>query len=214
MMKYKGAYLWLFSTMMKKDLVERFGPKVTKKALKGAKPVYREMLMQVDDIGADNPMASNIYDCFVFLAILKAADGAIDVEGLGTVITKLMRRPLIRKVMGGRDLNKPEDMLKAKEKFRKIQAWADAHPEYKDKTWDFNFDDSKHKDGSYYHFTRCPIEKFAREHGFLEVLPVCCDIDYLSAEANHGVLHREFTLATGGAICDYWIVPDQLEHPE
>ncbi len=214
MMKYKGAYLWLFSTMMKKDLVEQFGPKVTKKALKGAKPVYREMLMQVDDIGADNPMASNIYGCFVFLAIWKAADGAIDVDGLSTVITKLMRRPLIRKVMGGRDLNKPEDMRIGKEKFRKIQAWADAHPEYKDKTWDFNFDDSKHKDGSYYYFTRCPIEKFAREHGFLEVLPVCCDIDYLTAEASHGVLHREFTLATGGSICDYWIVPDGIKNPE
>lgn len=28
------------------------------------------------------------------------------------------------------------------------------HLEYKDKTWDFNFDESKHRDGSYYHFIR------------------------------------------------------------
>ncbi len=29
--------------------------------------------------------------------------------------------------------------------------------------------DSKHKDGSYYYFTRCPLNDFARKYGFLEV---------------------------------------------
>ena len=36
----------------------------------------------------------------------------------------------------------------------------------RNKTWDFNFDDSKHKDGSYYYFTRCPLNDFARKYGF------------------------------------------------
>ena len=45
------------------------------------------------------------------------------------------------------------------------------------------------------------------------ILPVCCDIDYITAEYNHGVLHRDYTLATGGNICDYWIVPDQIKNP-
>ncbi len=83
----------------------------------------------------------------------------------------------------------------------------------KDKTWDFNFDDSKHKDGNYYYFTRCPLNDFARKYGFLEVLPVCCDIDYITTEYSHGILHRDYTLASGGNICDYWIVPDQIKNP-
>ena len=58
------------------------------------------------------------------------------------------------------------------------------------------------------------LEKFVRENGYLEVLPVCCDIDYLSAEASHGVLHRDYTLATVGHICDYWIVPDKIANPQ
>ncbi|WP_242830913.1 L-2-amino-thiazoline-4-carboxylic acid hydrolase [Butyrivibrio fibrisolvens] len=111
-------------------------------------------------------------------------------------------------------MNRSEDLQKAKDKFHAMQDWADAHPQYKDKTWDFNFDDTKHKDGSYYHFTRCPLEKFARGNGYLEVLPVCCEIDYLSTEASHGVLHRDYTLATGGHICDYWIVPDKIANPQ
>ncbi|WP_242994477.1 L-2-amino-thiazoline-4-carboxylic acid hydrolase [Butyrivibrio fibrisolvens] len=184
MMKYKGTYLRLFSLMLKKYLKEQYGLEVTRKALKGSKAVYRTMLEKVDDIGSDNPMAKNIYMCFVFLAIWDAADGAIDVESFGTVIKRFMKSPMVSKIMSGSDLNRLEDMQKAKDKFHAMQAWADAHPQYKDKTWDFNFDETKHKDGSYYHFTRCPLEKFARENGYLEVLPVCCEIDYLLTEAS------------------------------
>jgi len=36
-----------------------------------AKSEYRATLERVDDIGADNPMASNIYMSFVFLAVYK-----------------------------------------------------------------------------------------------------------------------------------------------
>ena len=116
--------------------------------------------------------------------------------------------------MSGKDLNRQEDLKAAEEKFHRMQDWADAHPEYKEKTWDFNFDKTKHRDGVYYHFTRCPMEKFARENGFLEVLPVACEIDYKTTAFSHGVLHRDYTLATGGSVCDYWIVPDQVKDPE
>jgi len=30
----------------------------------------------------------------------------------------------------------------------------------------------------------------------------------------HGVLHRDYTLATGGDMCDYWIVPDKIQNPQ
>lgn len=214
MMKYKGTYIKLFPLILKKFMKEQYGKEITSKALKKAPAIYRDMLSKCDDIGADNPMAGNIYMCFVFLAIWKAADGKIDTDSYRIVIEKFMESAFISKIMGGKDLNNPEDMQRAKDKFRAMQDWADAHPQYRDKTWDFNFDDTKHKDGSYYHFTRCPIEAFARKNGYLEALPVCCDIDYLSTRASHGVLHRDYTLATGGDICDYWIVPDKIKNPE
>ena len=40
------------------------------------------MLERVDDIGADNPMASNIYMSFVFFAVYKAANGKITIKAL------------------------------------------------------------------------------------------------------------------------------------
>ena len=141
------------------------------------KDMYRQMLEKTDDIGADNPIAGNIYMAFVFLAIWKAAEGAISVDSLRAVSRAFMARPIVQKIVGGKDLNRPEDMRAMKTKFHKMQEWADAHPQYRDRTWDFNFDEAKHRDGSYYHFTRCPLEKFARENGFLEVLPVACGLD-------------------------------------
>ena len=213
MMKYTGTYITLFPILLRKYLARHFGKGVTKKAIKGAKPIYKQMLQKCDDIGFDNPMASNIYMCFVFLAIWEASEGAIDLEGYRAVIKNFMTSFPVSKFLANGDINDPNTLALAKEKFHKMQEWAEAHPEYKDKTWDFNFDETKHKDGSYYHFTRCPIEAFARKNGYLEILPVCCEMDYYLTEAKHGILHRDYTLATGGKICDYWIVPDKITNP-
>ena len=214
MLKYKGTFITMFPIMMKKFMVEQYGRKVTKEAFKKAPAIYRDMLSKVSDIGSENPMAGNIYMAFVFMAIWKAADGKIDTDSYRTVVRNFLTKSFARKFIGKSDMNNPEDVLKAKAKFRRNQAWADEHPQYRDKTWDFNFDESRHKDGSFYYFTRCPLNDFAREYGYIEVLPVCCELDYILTEASHGKLIREYTLAEGGPVCDYWIVPDKMENPQ
>ena len=69
MMPYKGTYLRLFSLLLRKPMTKEYGKALTRKALKAAPAIYRRMLEKTDDIGADNPMAGNVYMCFVFLAI-------------------------------------------------------------------------------------------------------------------------------------------------
>lgn len=32
--------------------------------------------------------------------------------------------------------------------------------EYKDVSWDFHIDDTKHQEGFYYHFTQCPLNEY------------------------------------------------------
>lgn len=80
MLKYKGIFMRMFPLMMKKFMVEQYGRQVTGEAFKKAPAIYRDMLMKVDDIGSENPMAGNIYMAFVLMAIWRAADGAIDIE--------------------------------------------------------------------------------------------------------------------------------------
>ena len=93
----------------------------------------------------------------------------------------------------------------------KDAAWLDEHPEYKDVSWDFHIDDTKHKEGFYYHFTQCPLNNFARRESCLEILPVMCDVDFLTAKLMHFKLYREHTLASGGKVCDYWYVGDKYK---
>lgn len=214
MMKYKGNYFSLITMVIKKPMVRQYGKEQTKKWLKGAKTVYKQMLAETEDIGADNPMAGNIYSGFVFMAIWKAADGAIKVEDFNRVAAEMMDRPIVRKLKGGTDMNKQKDRDEMNAQFHRLADWAEAHPQYKDKTWDFHFDEEKHKDGIYYYFTRCPMETYAREHGYMEVLPVCCNLDFCTAKLRHANLYREQTLSEGGKMCDYWFVGDQVKNPQ
>ena len=210
-MKYKSFYFKFLTFFLKKPMVRKFGEKETRESLKRAKPLYREMIEKTEDIGQDNPMAGNIYMGYVFMAICRA--GNFTPDDFNDVTADFMNGRIIKKFTSGLNLNKTEDLNKFCCLMHKMQAWANAHPEYKDKTWDFNFDETLHKDGFYYYFTRCPMNKFARENGYLDVLPVACNTDYLSFAARKGVLHREQTLASGGDICDYWIVGDQNKNP-
>lgn len=211
-MKYKGTYFTLFSLLLRKPMRCKFGRKATSESIKKGKLIYRDMIERTEDIGADNPMAGNIYMGYVFMAICRA--GKFSVSEFMEVTTEFMHSKIVSQFMSGSDLNNPKDLKKLSAQMHKIAAWADEHPEYKNKTWDFNFDEALHKDGFYYHFTRCPMEKFARENGYLDVLILGCNIDYLTCEAKQAVLHRNSTLASGGDKCDYWIVGNKIDNPK
>ncbi len=199
----------MFAPFMKRIMTKKYGKKAAAKYLKKAKPLYRQMLAQMKDVGSNNPMASNVYMCFVFMAIWKAADGAITTDDMRAMTKELLEMKIVKKLMGGVDLNKPQDEAKMKEKFHNCALWCQENPEYGKNSWDFNFDDTLHDTGIYYHFTRCPLNDYAREYGYMEILPVMCDVDYLTAKLYHATLYRRQTLAGGGKMCDYWYVGDR-----
>lgn len=166
------------------------------------------MLNRADGIGKDNPMASNLYEGLLFLALWEAADGKISVDDLREITRAVMQFPAMKLV--GLFVNANRSGLEKLEKrMHKNAEWLEVHPQYKGVSWDFNFDKTKHSEGFYYHFTRCPLNDFARREGYIEVLPVMCEIDLLSAELMHAKLIRKQTLASGGDCCDYWFVGDK-----
>lgn len=213
MMKYTDKYFRAMMPFIKKSLNRRYGKEYTKNLVKKTDEVYRDMLQRADDIGADNPMASNTYSCLVFLALWKAADGKISVDDLRKITMEMMSIPALKVVGLFINGNKKSGMKRLRAMMEKDAAWLEEHPQYKSVSWDFNFDETKHEDGFYYHFTQCPLNTFARREGYEEVLPVMCDIDHLTAKLMHLKLHREQTLASGGSVCDYWFVGDKMKHP-
>ena len=208
MMEYTDKYWKMIIPLVKKDLVRRFGKEEAASLIQKTDVVYRDMLNRADDIGKDNPMASNLYEGLLFLALWEAADGKISVDDLCEITRAVMQFPAMKLV--GLFVNANRSGLEKLEKrMHKNAEWLEVHPQYKGVSWDFNFDKTKHSEGFYYHFTRCPLNDFARREGYIEVLPVMCEIDLLSAELMHAKLIRKQTLASGGDCCDYWFVGDK-----
>ena len=192
-------------------MVRKFGKNKARESLKKARSLYKQMIEKTEDIGANNPMSGNIYLGYVFMAVCRA--GNFNVDDFKEIIVEFLSNKLINKAISNLDLNNPRDMEKFAVQMYKMKEWTDKHQEYKNSTWDFNFDKNLHRDGFYYHFTRCPMEKFARENGYLDLLPLCCDVDHIVIQKKKAVLHRKQTLASGGEICDYWIVGDKTKNP-
>lgn len=159
-------------------------------------------------------MASNLYEGLIFLALWDASDRQISVDELRTISEEMMSFPFLKAMGLMINANKKSGMARIAEMMHKDAAWLEAHPQYKAYSWDFHFDETKHQNGFYYHFTQCPLNTFARKEGYLEVLPIMCDIDYKTAALMHAKLYRDHTLAGGGEVCDYWFVGDKVENPK
>ncbi len=208
MMEYTNKYWKMIIPIVKKGLVRRLGKEETASLLQKADAIYRDMLNRADDIGKDNPMSSNMYEGLIFFAIWEAADGKISIDDLREITHEVMGFPLMKAVGIFVNANK-SGLARLEKKMHKNAEWLEVHPQYKGVSWDFNFDKTKHSEGFYYHFTRCPLNDFARREGYLEVLPVMCEIDLISASLMHAKLIRRQTLASGGEMCDYWFVGDK-----
>ena len=213
MQKYTGKYWFVLAPLVKKSLKKHYGKSFALGIMKKAKTEYRAMLNRVDDIGADNPMASNIYTSFIFFALYRSAKGRITVDALRTIAHEAIEWKPLQCMGMFINANKPSGINAIRKMMLKNAEWLEKHPKYKKVSWDFNFDETKHRDGYYYHFTQCPLNRFARREGLLDVLPVMCDMDFLTAGLMHAKLHRENTLAGGGKICDYWYVGDKMKNP-
>lgn len=214
MMEYTDKYWKMVIPYVKKSVTKRYGKEYTTALMQKTHEEYKDMLRRIDDVGKDNPMASNIYECLIFLALWKAADGRISIEELREISVEILSMPVLKLMGLFVNGNKASGVQRVRKMMEKDAQWLEQNPQYKKYSWDFNFDETKHKDGFYYHFTQCPLNNFARKEGYLEVLPVMCDIDYLTAKLMHFTLHREQTLAGGGTKCDYWFVGDKIKNPQ
>ena len=89
------------------------------------------MLRRADDIGADNPMASNTYECLVFLALWKAADGRISVDDLRQLTHHILSMPILKLMGLYVNGNKKSGVKRFRTMMEKDAAWLDEHPQYK-----------------------------------------------------------------------------------
>ena len=166
-------------------------------------------MKDMPDLGK-NMMAQNILDWFTILAFYEASDRRLDGETLLTV----KRRALEKLEFLGRivDGNKSEWLYRLFEKtyvkFNRMQKAHQARGEWLD-SWKVEINPEHRTEGFCFHLVGCPIARYAKAHGYDELLPYLCRTDHFLAEILHARLIRTQTEALGGDYCDYWYVGDQ-----
>ncbi|MBR1625354.1 MAG: L-2-amino-thiazoline-4-carboxylic acid hydrolase [Clostridia bacterium] len=212
-MKYVGLYWSLFAPKIKKSIKKRFGNDLAEKSIENGKAEYRRLLSEADDLGKGNPMAMNAYFAYVFAAAWLGSEREITPDEMALVMTNVLTSQPLKFYFGLTDINKPKGEKKWERDMKKYQAWYEKNNEKYPVNWVVNFDENKHKQGSYYYFSRCPICEFCQRAGLAELMPALCATDEIMFRLQHGVLHREHTIAAGDAVCDYWIVGDKIKNP-
>lgn len=209
-MKYQGIYWTILSPIIKKSIKKRFGSEQADAAIRNGKAEYRKLLSSAPELGKGNPMASNAYFAYVFVAAWLGTGKRLTPEDIAEVMKDVLRK--MKPFFGLTDLNK--DPKKWTREMKKYKKWYDAgNGEKYPTTWKVELDDNLHRDGSYYALTACPICTFLNNEGFGEIMPNLCELDAVMFSYQHGVLHREKTIASGEDMCDYWIVPDKVKNP-
>ena len=211
-MKYAGIYWTIFSPLMKKSIEKRFNNDLAERTIRSGKTEYRRLLANADDLGPGNPMAMNAYFAYVFAGAWLGSGKIISPDEMALIMTDVLESKLLRTIFGMTDLNKTPK--KWEKDMRKYERWFNKHGKDYPINWNVNFDESLHKDGSYYYFTRCPICEFCQREGIAELMPALCATDEVMFRLQHGNLYREHTIAQGDGICDYWVVGDKIYQPE
>ena len=206
-MRYKEIYWTLFAPMIKKSIANRFSKELAKESIRNGKAEYRGLLFRADDLGPGNPMAMNAYFAYVFAAAWLGSKRKITPDEMALVMTDVLESKLLRTFFGMTDLNRTPK--KWEQEMRKYGAWFARHGKDYPVNWNVNFDKTRHKEGSFYYFTRCPICEICTREGISELMPALCSTDEVMFRMQHGILHREHTIASGGPVCDYWIVGDK-----
>ncbi len=207
-MKYNGFYFWMFKGSMKKVLIEKYDKAYANEIMKKSKTIYRQLVEEAEDIGNDNPMAYNELFALAFVAPYLASEKKISPE----TVQEMMRRSLyhIKWYFTRTDLNTDKGKAENKKSVVKYAKWYTPEKEQMYPTsFKVDFEGQPYDGACYYRITRCPICAYTKKLGVSELMPLLCALDEVMISLQHGVLHREQTIADGGEYCDYYITGDK-----
>lgn len=212
MMQYKDFYWSFFAPKIKKSIAARYSTELAERSVQNGKAEYRGLLERADDIGPGNPMAMNAYFAYVFVAAWLGSGKLISPDGMANIMSDVLHK--MRPFFAMTNLNSRRGEKKWYRDMKKYEAWAKKNLSRYPNNWVVEFDETRHRDGSFNYFTQCPICSFCQREGISEIMPPLCETDKLMFEMQHGVLHREHTIAGGDGICDYWVVGDKFKNPQ
>lgn len=210
-MKKSSIYWIILSPLIEHSIRKRYGVEMADRVKKNGKKEYEKLVVNAPDLGRDNVMASNAYFAYVFVGAWLATDKKLKPENIAVVMKDVLA--VMKPFFATTNLNR--DPKKWNRTMKKYAKWYDEGNGQKyPATWKVHFDEHLHRDGDYYYFTSCPICSYLTDIGLGEIMKPLCETDSVMFAYQHGTLHRDHTIASGGDICDYWVVGDQVKNPQ
>ena len=205
-MKYKYFYWNIFRRCLKKSVSIRLGPKRAKQVLMAGKIQYRRLCHEAPDLGKGNPYALNAYFAYVFIGVWLGANKELSPKTMAEIMGESLQlvKPLFKVI----NFNKPISVKFAKKVlFGDYLKWYKKNGKKYPNTW-IPKGNLENREGLYYELHSCPICEFCRAQGISEIMPPLCEMDNMMFSMMRGKLTRRQTIASGGSMCDYWVVGD------
>ena len=205
-----------FLKSFKKDILDhaksKYGKDKADEIWKETEKIYYRFLLEIPYIGgSENFMSHNLYQSLVLFAYYEATGRDLSIDEMETAIVKVFmdRRKFLGKIINLNKVGKLTTALIYKYVgVIKKQAEKNRGGKWHN-TWGIEINPDNHKKGLAMTLVGCPIADFAKEHGYLDIMPVLCKIDHTTVEMLHGKLIRHHTVAEGYDKCDYWIIGDK-----
>lgn len=206
-------YLKMLEPSMKKWLSKHYSPEEAEERWERTVTLDEKWIREEGDLGGKkNLMASNLLEAYAFFAFYDAVDRNFGKDDLNALIDGAMGKSI--RMLGRLDLNR---LLKRRWVVRLIYRFFGNYARKADdhrgrdwgNTWKIRLNPEKREKGIAFVFDTCPLNDFARRHGYIDFLPNLCYIDQITCAAAHGKLIRHKTLADGDGECNYWILGDK-----
>lgn len=173
--------------------------------------LYEKFIRETPDIGGKkNFMASNLDMAIAFFALYEATGRALTKEEFSERVSKLFPGPIpiYSDIVNLNHKLACYFMNRMYSKYEKLVAEKKANGEWAN-TWGFEMNPRGRKEGVAFDLIGCPLVDFAKKHGYMEIMPCMCEIDYQLAALMHAKLYRKHTICEGHERCDYWYVGDR-----
>ena len=206
-------YLKSFEPAMKSWLAAHYTPEEAAQRWERTRQLDEKWIREEGTIGGRrNMMASNLLEAYAFFAFYEAVDRSFTKEDLDTLLNDVMGKKL--KWLSKLDFNRLEKkgwlMRLIYRLMERYVRKADAHRGGDwGNTWKIRLNPKEREKGIAFAFDTCPLNDFARRHGYIDFLPNLCAIDQVTCRTMHAALIRHETLAAGDGVCSYWILGDQ-----
>lgn len=206
-------YLKTFEPAMKTWLAEHYSPEEAKARWERTVELDEKWIREEGDLGGKkNPMAKNMLEAYAFFAFYDSVDRNFSAEDLHIMIDAAMGKSI--RMLSHFDLN---SMLKRRWIVKLLYKYLENYKKKADvfrgnawgNTWEIRLNPEGHDRGIAFVYDTCPLNAFARRHGYIDFLPNLCYIDQITCAAAHGKLIRHKTLAGDDGECNYWILGDR-----